>query len=47
MRELRYSWFEELRLEIQAQYILVMHHRDDDLKTFFINLTRGAGIKDS
>ena len=44
-RELRYSWFEELRLEIQAQYILVAHHRDDDLETFFINLTRGTGIK--
>ena len=44
-RELRYNWFEELRLEIQAQYILVAHHRDDDLETFFINLTRGTGIK--
>ena len=44
-RELRYNWFEELRLEIQAQYILVDHHRDDDLETFFINLTRGTGIK--
>ena len=44
-RELRYNWFEELRSEIQAQYILVAHHRDDDLETFFINLTRGTGIK--
>ena len=44
-RELRYNWFEELRLEIQAQYILVAHHRDDDLETFFINLTRVTGIK--
>ena len=44
-RELRYNWFEELRLEIQAQYILVAHHKDDDIETFFINLIRGTGIK--
>ena len=44
-RELRYCWFEELRKEIDAKYVLVAHHKDDDLETFFINLIRGSGIK--
>ena len=44
-RELRYCWFEELRREIDAKYILVAQHKDDDLETFFINLIRGSGIK--
>lgn len=44
-RELRYRWFEELRKEIDAKYVLVAQHRDDDLETFFINLIRGSGIK--
>tara|TARA_B100000683_G_scaffold59920_1_gene58129 strand:- start:3582 stop:4895 length:1314 start_codon:yes stop_codon:yes gene_type:complete len=44
-RELRYCWFEELRKEIDAKYILVAQHKDDNLETFFINLIRGSGIK--
>ena len=44
-RELRYCWFEELRKEIDAKYVLVAQHKDDDLETFFINLIRGSGIK--
>ena len=44
-RELRYCWFEELRREIDAKYVLVAQHKDDDLETFFINLIRGSGIK--
>ena len=44
-RELRYNWFEELRKEIDAKYVLVAQHKDDDLETFFINLIRGSGIK--
>ncbi|MBR6878626.1 MAG: tRNA lysidine(34) synthetase TilS [Bacteroidales bacterium] len=44
-RELRYSWFEELRQQLNYDYIAVAHHADDQLETFFINLLRGAGIK--
>jgi len=44
-RELRYEWFEQLREEAHAKYILVAHHKDDDIETFFINLIRGSGIR--
>ena len=43
-RELRYSWFYE-QLNIQkATYIVTAHHADDNLETFFINLSRGTGL---
>lgn len=44
-RELRYAWFEELRQQLNYDYVAVAHHADDQLETFFINLLRGAGIK--
>ena len=44
-RDLRYTWFEELRQQLQYDYIAVAHHADDQLETFFINLLRGAGIR--
>ena len=44
-RELRYAWFEELRQQLNYDYIAVAHHADDQLGTFFINLLRGAGIR--
>ena len=44
-RDLRYAWFEELRQQLNYDYIAVAHHADDQLETFFINLLRGAGIK--
>ncbi|MDR2496057.1 MAG: tRNA lysidine(34) synthetase TilS [Tannerellaceae bacterium] len=44
-RELRYNWFEELRLREGAQAIAVGHHRDDNAETLLINLTRGTGIR--
>ena len=44
-RDLRYAWFEELRQQLQYDYIAVAHHADDQLETFFINLLRGAGIR--
>ena len=44
-RELRYDWFEELRQQLNCDYIAVAHHADDQLETFFINLLRGAGIR--
>ncbi len=43
-RELRYEWFEKLRLQIGAQWIAVAHHRDDSNETMLLNLMRGTGI---
>ncbi len=43
-RELRYQWFEELRQEQKADFILTAHHANDILETFLINLSRGSGI---
>lgn len=44
-RDLRYAWFESLRVQHQLQAIAVAHHQDDDIETFFLNLLRGSGIK--
>lgn len=43
-RELRYQWFESIRLQYNAEAIAVAHHRDDNIETFFLNLLRGTGI---
>ena len=43
-RDLRYSWFEELRQQLNYDKIAVAHHADDQAETFFINLLRGAGL---
>ncbi len=44
-RKLRYNWFEEIREKNNFSYILTAHHLDDKIETFFINLTKGTGIK--
>ena len=44
-RELRYNWFEELRVEQGADVVGVGHHQDDSVETILINLIRGTGIK--
>ena len=44
-RELRYSWFEKLRVEQNADVVAVGHHQDDSVETILINLVRGTGIK--
>ena len=43
-RQLRYDWFEKIRISEGFDYIAVAHHRDDETETFFINLIRGTGI---
>jgi len=43
-RNLRYDWFETLREFVGAQVIAVAHHLNDQVETFFINVTRGTGI---
>jgi len=44
-RELRYNYFFELKKEFGYDKIVVAHHLDDSIETFFINLFRGTGIK--
>lgn len=44
-RDLRYNWFEELRVEQSADVIGIAHHKDDSVETILINLIRGTGIK--
>ncbi|OIP83836.1 MAG: tRNA lysidine(34) synthetase TilS [Porphyromonadaceae bacterium CG2_30_38_12] len=43
-RELRYTWFEQLRTELHADVIAVAHHADDNVETLLMNLTRGSGL---
>ncbi|MFQ3578882.1 MAG: tRNA lysidine(34) synthetase TilS, partial [Bacteroidales bacterium] len=43
-RELRYSWFADLKKEIGAHYIAVAHNKNDSIETFLLNLIRGTGI---
>ncbi|NDV78275.1 tRNA lysidine(34) synthetase TilS [Dysgonomonas sp. 511] len=44
-RDLRYNWFEKLRVIHLADKIAVAHHRDDSVETILLNLTRGTGIR--
>lgn len=44
-RDLRYSWFEEIRQAHGFNCIATAHHQDDLLETFFVNLVRKTGIK--
>lgn len=43
-RELRYNWFEELARTEGYDFIALAHHRNDQLETMLLNLTRGTGI---
>ncbi len=44
-RNLRYEWFEEIRVKNNLDYILTAHNLNDSLETFLINLSRGTGLK--
>lgn len=43
-RQLRYDFFEQLRVQHHFDAIMTAHHADDNLETFFINLNRSSGI---
>ena len=44
-RELRYRYFEQLRIDIGAVGICVAHHLDDQVETVLMNIIRGTGLK--
>jgi tRNA(Ile)-lysidine synthase len=43
-RDMRYAWFEELRLQLGFDVIALAHHQNDTIETILLNLTRGTGI---
>jgi tRNA(Ile)-lysidine synthase len=43
-RELRYNWFEEIRMKNGFDSIAVAHNLNDNIETLLINLTRGTGL---
>jgi len=44
-RELRYTWFEELRAAEKFDFIATAHHLNDNIETVLFNLVKGTGIK--
>lgn len=44
-REIRYDFFEALMDEHNLDCVVVAHHGDDVVETFFINLMRGTGLR--
>lgn len=44
-RDLRYEWFSDLYVQLDAQAIAVAHHADDSIETLLMNLVRGTGLK--
>lgn len=44
-RNLRYRWFEEIRGKHRYKFTATAHNQDDVIETFFINLSRGTGIR--
>lgn len=43
-RSLRYSWFNELLVDLQFELVATAHHKSDNLETFLINIIRGSGL---
>jgi tRNA(Ile)-lysidine synthase len=43
-RELRYEWFEKIRVENAFTSVAVAHNMNDNAETLLLNLTRGTGI---
>ncbi len=44
-RDLRYDWFSELSYKNNSAFVATGHHGDDAIETFFLNLSRGTGLK--
>lgn len=44
-RELRYSWFNEMKNEFHYDLISTAHHQGDVVETILFNLTKGTGLE--
>lgn len=44
-RELRYTFFKEIRERENLDFLVTAHHLNDQLETFIINLSKASGIK--
>lgn len=44
-RELRYDWFGELLSKESFDLVATAHNKNDSVETFFLNLSRGSGIR--
>ncbi len=44
-RDLRYRWFEEIRVRHNYDLVAIAHNLNDNIETMIINLVRGTGIK--
>ena len=44
-REIRYELLSDFCKKNNANYILTAHHRDDQVETFLIRLSRGSGVQ--
>lgn len=43
-RNLRYQWFEEVKVKLNTKIVLG-HHKDDQIETFFLQLRRGGKLR--
>ncbi|MDT8412283.1 MAG: tRNA lysidine(34) synthetase TilS [Vicingaceae bacterium] len=43
-RELRYTWFEEIKTTHHYDFIATAHHQNDVAETMLINITKGSGL---
>lgn len=43
-RDIRYDWFSEITSENKDCFVVLAHHLDDQVETFFMNLARKSGI---
>lgn len=44
-RTIRYDFFDDLLHHRSLDYVVVAHHKNDVVETFFINLMRGTGLR--
>lgn len=43
-REIRYQWFEEVRINYNFEYIATAHHLNDQAETLILNLIKGMSV---